>query len=515
MHATPMAIAILAVIAAAILMLASAPSLYSLMSSKQPLGPNIIIIMTDDLDVNSMNALLEMGWMPTLQSSIIDRGVTFTQAYSTTPLCCPSRATFLTGQYAHNHGVLANLGAYGGADALKDNATIAVSLNEMGYRTGYVGKYLNSYGSETEKTYIPPGWDDWQATTIPSSYRMYNYTVNDNGQLMHPHNWYQTDNLARRASEFIIESGSNPFFLYVGTLTPHSELQGESCGIQEKTIGLIRAPPKYEGSADSVTFQPGPAFNEDVSDKPPPFRDSPQIDELTGIDDEAVKVALEENRVVQESPLSCLERFYKDRLEAMRGVDDLLARIISTLENRDLLESTLLIFTSDNGFMLGEHRFVGKFYPYEEAARIPLYIAGPAVHERTNSKLVLTNDIAPTIMDIVGGHDKIDSMDGRSLAPFLYGGALSEWRTAFLIEAYFEEKNTPAYTAIHTENWVYIERYDDWREYYDLETDPYQLQNRYDEYDAQALKERLELFKGCRGDSCRAAENGLPNSIEE
>jgi arylsulfatase A-like enzyme len=172
--------------------------------------------MADDLDVHSVEAALALGLMPAHKTHVVDAGFTFDQSFVVNSLRCPSRATSLTGQYSHNNGVLSNSGPHGGVHRLKDDSTLATWLQAAGYRTGHVGKYLNGYGidfvlgegsgvPQHDPTYVPPGWDDWQALVDVTTYRVYGYTMSDNGRLVVPDEC-QTDELAVRTEDFIRES---------------------------------------------------------------------------------------------------------------------------------------------------------------------------------------------------------------------------------------------------------------------------------------------------------------------
>ena len=186
--------------------------------------PNIVVVMTDDQTVGEMKAL------PQVRSLIGDHGVTFNRSYVTTPLCCPARATYLTGQYAHNHKVVTNVPPFGGYPRLKpkDN-TLPVWLQRAGYYTAHIGKYLNSY---VRKSGVPPGWSDWHGALDPSTYQMWGYTLNENGRI---HTYgeqsvedpalYQTDVYSRKAAKIINRQAprAKPFFLSVAPLAPHGE----------------------------------------------------------------------------------------------------------------------------------------------------------------------------------------------------------------------------------------------------------------------------------------------------
>jgi arylsulfatase A-like enzyme len=459
--------------------------------------PNIVVIMTDDLDVHSLQVALALGLMPFLQQHVVEGSLQFRQAFVTNSLCCPSRATFLTGQYSHNNGVLSNSGPYGGIRRLKDDSTLATWLHDAGYRTGHAGKYLNGYGIDLttgfvsgvpqhDPTYIPPGWDDWQALVDTTTYRVYGYTLNDNGQLVEPAA-YQTDELASRAVDFIREgeaSDETPFFLAVMPLAPHVEVDGKTSFDQWRDLWkwTIRPAPRHAGSV-STPLWPAlkPSFNEpDVSDKPI-WR--PQLG--------AVDVAY-------------LVRQYRDRLASLRAVDDLVGQIVGTLAAYQELDRTVTVFTSDNGFLYGEHRLSEKLVAYEESIRVPLYLRLPGARPSVPvDAIALNTDLAPTIAHLAGVVPGLP-VDGRSLLALAGGNPPPGWRKRFLVEHWWTDSlfEIPSFGALRTGSadavapeTLYVEYYDQnypqmadgepepvvFRELYDLRQDPYQLQSLHSE----------------------------------
>lgn len=462
--------------------------------------PNIILIMTDDLSVTMLDVLLENNMMPNLQEHIIDKGTTFTNSFVSSPVCCPSRATFLTGQYPHNTGVMANKPIYingemvvdGGFEAFDDSSTIATWLKKDGYKTGLIGKYLNGYG-EKNPTYIPPGWDDWKV--IQGNPLYYNYTINDNGHVEEHVLDYKTDYIADRAVDFINESDS-AFFLFVSTSVPHTSKDGNKCEIypgKVKQAPLVA--PKYDGTLDSISVPYHPSFNEkDVSDKPPSIS----------------KRQLIEN-------VNCVESIFRDSTESVRSVDDLIGKIYNTLVENNKQNNTIIIFTSDNGFMFGEHRFIGKYFPYEESIRVPLIITSPGFEKQTTDQLVINNDLAPTIAEFTGVEPDI-SVDGFSLVPILKDSS-QKIREGFLIEA---DKGNVSYEAIRSEHFLYVEsgkpNKHNFIEFYNLDDDPYQLSNLAQCTDQHCLKMMeelgawLEALKECGNGTCQQVSNYIFNS---
>jgi arylsulfatase A-like enzyme len=469
--------------------------------------PNTVVIMVDDLSRGELNVALNKGWMPNLKTHLIDKGTTFTRSFVTNSLCCPSRSTFLTGQYSHNHGVLHAQPPNGGVTKFKDNSTLATWLKQVGYRTCLVGKYLNGYGYNTtdapsdNANYIPPGWDDWQAI-VGRLHFMYNYVINDNGTLVNygatptmPPEEYQTDVLAQRSVNFINESeaisDAKPFFLFIAPPAPHLY-------VKTKTV---QPAPRHQGTASQILLPKPPSFNEqDFSEKPAWLQNKPQL-----------------------SPerIAVIQKGYQSKLEAMRAVDDLIGRVVAALAQNEELNNTVLIFTSDNGYLFGEHRLTGKIVPYEGSIRVPLYIRAPGFSTKQSvSQFVLNNDLAPTIAEFARATPGLP-VDGRSLIPLLKNPSLVIWRQRFLVENWLPisgRGNTPTYSAVRTSsrdtatpNQLYVKYSTGAQEFYDLATDPYQLQSLHNQpgrqQQIQTLQKRLANLKVCKGQSCRILED--------
>lgn len=467
----------------------------------QPQRPNVVVIMADDLSVGELNQALSKGWMPNLEMHLVNRGTTFKRSFVSDSLCCPSRATFLTGQYPHNHNVLDNTLPEGGVTRLNDTSTLATWLQRVGYRTGLIGKHLNGYGRNKvadnpsdDPTYIPPGWDDWQALVIT---RFYNYPINDNGKLIDygadsatPPEEYLTDVLAQRSVNFINTSevnDSTPFFLFITPFAPHVPADPA---------------PRHAGTGSTISLPQLPSFNEpDLSDKPASLQ-NPQLGPRQ---------------------ISGIQQVYRHKLESLRAVDDLVGRVVYALaENREL-DRSVLVFTADNGFLFGEHRLIAKTHVYEESIQVPLLIRAPGFAQQSVSQLVINNDLAPTIADFAGATPDIP-VDGRSLLPLLQKPNLSGWRRRFLVENRQPSRKKPlraesqTYFAVRTDrsdtatpNQLYAEYAAGDREFYDLAIDPDQLQSLHNQegrrQQIQILQNHLKNLKDCSGESCRTAED--------
>lgn len=456
--------------------------------------PSIVLIVTDDEDL----AIHE--FMPKTRELLHDRGTTFDNFFVSYSFCCPSRASILRGQYAHNTHIVGNEPPWGGHEKFRllglEESTVATWLQDAGYRTAMVGKYLNRYVPERDG--VPPGWNEWYVGG--NAHPSYNYTLNENGQVVtygdRPED-YLNDVLTEKAVQVIrnASAAAEPFFLYVLPYTPHSPSV---------------AAPRHEGMFAEAQLPRTPAFDEaDVSDKPAFIRMIPPLDE---------------------EDIGRLEREYRRRLASLQGVDDMVARIVEELEAARVLENTYVIYSSDNGFHLGEHRLpAGKDFAYEEDIRVPAVVRGPGVPAGARiDAMVLNNDFAPTFAEIAG-IEPPEFVDGRSFLP-LFDDTEQPWRESFLIERRQLESQyidlaerlgmpkdqldrSAEFDAIRTTGWTYIEYGTGERELYDLARDPHQLDNVVETADpalVEALARRLAELRTCSGADCRRLEDLPP-----
>lgn len=438
--------------------------------------PNIVLILTDDEDL-ALHAT-----MPKTRALLEEEGVSFGNSFVTYSLCAPSRATIFRGQYPHNHKIEGNVlpsGGYFKYQALElAQSTVATWLKAAGYHTAIIGKYLNGYNPRKDPP--APGWTDWIATD--SAY--YNYVVNNNGIVsFHGAGYddYAVDFVARRAVAVIERAvtEARPFFIVLAPYSPHSPAPP--------------APRYARGTEDAELARP-PSFNEaDVSDKPVPIRELPLI--LPERQDE-------------------LEAYYRRRVRSMQAVDDLVERIVGTLQETGRLANTYIIYTSDNGLHMGEHRIVRqKTTLYEEAIRVPLLVRGPGLPAGHRiDGIVLNNDLAPTIA-AMAGVEPPSFVDGRSFLGLMTRLDMP-WRRSFVIERRETERHdlvgAATYDAIRTAAWVYGEYGSGERELYDLDHDPFQLQNLIFTADrgfVAALAQRLAELKNCAAMQCRMLED--------
>ncbi len=437
--------------------------------------PNIVFVVLDDLDSEALRV------MPHTLRRLGEQGATFRQSFVAVPLCCPARTSILTGQYAHNHGVLSNVGAAGGFERFQargiEKASLAPWLEAAGYRTQLAGKYMNHYPAGAKPAYVPPGWDDWHAILEDRGAGNLDYWMNENGRLVKPAE-YQTEKLAAVVEAFVRDSaGQAPFFVYLAPGAPH--MPAEPSPRHLDLFAGERAPRT-------------PAFDEeDVSDKPAWLR---RADPLNDGDTRRI------------------DRFYRRRLQTLVAADEMVERVFQALEQTGQLERTWVFFTSDNGFLQGQHRFPqGKNAPYEESIRVPLLVRGPGLPAgRVLDHLVSQVDYAPTWLELAGVPVPA-SVDGRSLLPLL--GALpppapAEWRQDLLVEHWEtgDPFTIPDFFLLREPQRVYVEYVTGETEWYDLQADPDQLQSRHaqlPEAERKRLSERLKLLKNCRGSGCR------------
>jgi N-acetylglucosamine-6-sulfatase len=471
--------------------------------------PNFVLVLVDDLD--------ETGgpyWdaMPKTRSLIAERGLRFTRAFAPNPLCCPARATILTGMYPHNTGVWTEAeGGYREFATGVEDKTVAVRLREAGYTTAFAGKYVNGY--ERDFDAVPPGWDEWFGLG-GNFLDGFGYKANHNGRIESYGSAledYQTDVLSREGVSFLERTEAadrRPFFLLLAPSAPHWPMK-----------------PARRHASNRFANDPLPRranFDEaDVSDKPYWLRDG-----VHRLDDAAI---------AEESAR------YRRGMGTLFAVDDMVAKLAATLKKNGDFDRTVFVFSSDNGYNRGAHRLLNKMAPYEESTRIPLAIAGPGTRKGREDRLVTHADFAPTLLDMAGVPVP-DDIDGRSMSPLLHHRK-GLWRTDFLSEFHgtynaFVSVNTlsdvqgaiadgwfvslvpitgtlvPTYRAVRNDDWLYVEWYagnEHDYELYDMHSDPYQLSNLLATPDgaaqhaptAAALQSRLDALAACRGVSCR------------
>ena len=449
--------------------------------------PNFVIILTDDQRWDTVDATHQSpnrpGYvMPNVKRELTDSGVTFTEGYVTTSLCCPSRTSILTGEYAHRTGIHDNSPPDGGAEVFDDHCTLARWLKAQNYQTGFVGKYLNGYASLSPC--IPPGYDDWH---VQVQVKYYEYDLNDNGKLAHYDSAdadYSGDVMTRKAVDFIHGAGreGRRFFLHLSQKAPHAPATPA-----RRHIGL------FNGIAP---FRPPNWGEPDVSDKPA------WVQSLTW-DARGCNTCPAHHKCD-----ACeTDKFRQLELESLQAVDEGVASIMKALRDIGQSDNTLVIFTSDNGYSWGSRRWKPKQCPYEECIRVPMIMRYPDLvvgAPRTDDRIVLNIDFAPTIADLAGVvPDTL--INGTSLVPLLANRATG-WRTDFLDEHWNGEipDNGLVKSKVNGATWKYVEYTTTGeRELYDLDADPYELTNRWND-------------PACNSEAnCSAAKAALPPRLHQ
>ena len=506
--------------------------------------PNIVVIMVDDMRED------DLRYLPWTQRLIGDAGVRFVNSFAPYPLCCPSRASFLLGQYAHNHKVWSH-GEPWGFPVLDDTSTLATWLQDAGYATVFLGKYLNGYGhrpapdgsGDNSVRYVPPGWTEWRGSIdggLPAghpanggTYRYFDTTLSVNGD--HFDNYagrYQT-RVYGELSEWIIRrraASGQPFFFWANYTAPHNGAPRDPDDPEPvvrddgevSRMGSPSVPVGVRGAFDSVIRHAPGAYGEaDMTDKPAFMQSAPPMNE-------AEEAALLE--------------VARQRAEALLVVDRQVRRTVAALDASGELDNTLLVFTSDNGYFLGEHRIrQGKILPYDPALRVPLLMAGPGIPAgEVRYDPYLTIDMAPTLATLAGAMPGGETqIDGQSMLRVARRGDLG-WTRAVLTETgpggtvrETDESGVPLnptdpgerdirYTiGVRTDRYLYTDNAAGELELYDLAVDPLQLTNQVNnpEYGLVRveLAETLRKVRACDGSACRtplppglATEPGAP-----
>jgi len=524
------------VIALALLALPSAAQARPASAAKDG-RPNILVVMTDD------QAQADLAHMPNVKRLLAARGTTFADAVDSFPLCCPSRATFITGQYAHNHGVAGNFYPFGWYGMKHRANTLPAWLQGAGYRTALIGKWLNGYGARDAHGEVPAGFDIWRGLLDVSAYDYYNFVMNQNGKLKTwgdadfarklvefakievipnpgglqgviarlqrffgpaPYSYWGAENpkdyspdVTGRITERLVRAegrSKQPFFIWWAPAAPHRE--DVATTLMGRPGRDPRPAPRYESRSSRYRLPKPPSFNEpDLADKPSNMKDAAKVMSQVQIDQ--------------------LQLDYEGRIGSLLAVDDHVKTLIRTLEQTRQLKNTLIVFVSDNGWLQGEHRVTGdKFLPYEESVRIPLIVRGPGVPAGKTVKGQVANiDFAPTLVDAAKANAG-RTMDGVSLLPTIRNPRKRPRRVIEIeaLERLFAG-DIPVnawdrpYKGVRTDRYTYVVYTETGeRELYDRRKDPYQLNNiagnrAYAQIEAK-LAAQLKQLDRCKGRSC-------------
>jgi N-acetylglucosamine-6-sulfatase len=398
--------------AAVVLSLGSSSLVHAPKAQALPTQPNILFLLVDDMRKDELSPLVfrnDGTWL------------NFTSAAVEVPMCCPSRASILTGRYSSEVGVRTNTEG----PNLDDSRTIATVMKAAGYRTGLAGKYLNDFPWTLPDTYVPPGWDYWRADGSAA-------------KAAESQGYYTADYLTVAAKNFINATpAGRPFFLYLAYNQPH----------------LPATPPKRYATAP-VTLAPWPPnFNEaDVSDKPPEIRALPLADQTT------------------------IDRWTQERtskLRSLMAVNESVKAVLGHLQQKGLLESTIVFFTSDNGYGFGSHRVESKAYPYEELVTMPFYVRMPGRSMASVPSQVSLLDLAPTFAGFAGA--TMPLARGVSLKNVISDPQATLTRTWVFMEG---PRRANSWQGVKSRTAKYIVYAKGFKEYYDLASDPYELTNR-------------------------------------
>jgi arylsulfatase A-like enzyme len=408
------------------------------------------MVLTDDLSMNLV------PYMPQVQA-LAEQGTTFADYTVTDSLCCPSRSSIFSGRFPHDTGIYTNGGRDGGFPTFKsrgeESSTFATDLQQAGYRTAMMGKYLNGYLPKDR--YVPPGWNEWDVAG--NGYPEYDYNLLENGQIKHYGHDYLTDVVGAEANRFITGSVSagKPFLVEVATFAPHAPYTPDDPD-RDKFPGL--------------TAPRTAAYDRLPADAPPWLAGRAA---LTGAEQTAIDTA------------------FRKRVQAVQSVDRMIGSLRNTLDQAGVADRTVVVFTSDNGYHMGEYRLnPGKQTAFDTDIHVPLVVAGPGVARgATVSQPAENIDLRPTY-DALAGAATPANVDGRSLLPLLGGHPPAGWRTAALIEHHGPDNdpadpdhpapnsgNPSSYEAIRTAAYTYVEYADGTEEYYDHRADPDQLHN--------------------------------------
>jgi arylsulfatase A-like enzyme len=461
----------------------STSSTVSTVSTMPAVRPNIVFVLADDLD----SGLVQ--YMPKLTELVQASGVSFTNYYVTSAVCCPSRVSMLRGQYPHNTTVLTNEDGFAKFYQLGlESSTIATWLQSAGYGTALMGKYLNGYLEARGAglfEYVPPGWTEWDVAG--DGFREVDYTMNHNGTLTkygHSPGDVLTDVLRARADAFITKStdAGQPFFLELATFAPHFP---------------YTVLDRYANMFPGITAPRPPSFNARGQGEPKWLAAQPS---LTTAD------------------IATLDAKYRRRAQAVQSIDELIGHVFESLQRTGALDNTYFVFSSDNGYHVGQHRLQpGKQTAYDSDIRVPLIVGGPGIARGSVDAMTMNIDLAPTFASLAGVPTPA-FVDGRSLVPLLKGTTPTDWREVVLVEHegptavpgdpdYQPDDNPTRYAAIRSAKRLFVEYHSGEYELYDYVTDPHELSNRAASLSASELsnyQRTLDVLRECRAETCRA-----------
>ena len=455
-----------------------------------PDAPNVVVFLTDDMRKD------DLGYLPHVRDLLMKRGMTFTEAQSPHPLCCPARAELLSGQYAQNNGVHHNSGEYGGWESFDPSSTIATWAQDAGYATAIHGKHLNHFDADAP---ADPGWTNFDILLEPAT-DFENFTFFDGDS-------YTDDYVTTRLDERTVDdidtwAGRRPFLIFANHVAPHIWFPASAKGDGDGDRGG-RLPPAEAAYAEALSgLKPrafkDPAFNEaDMRDKEPVVSSRARL-----------------------APRP-LRRLNTARIRSLLSVDEALAHTVAALERTGELDETYIVFTSDNGYALGEHRFTGKDRLSEEILDVPLVVRGPGIPAGTrSSRMVSLVDLTATLAQLMS-LDPTLTVDGEHFVPTLRDPAVPGVRDTMLIQTGAKDPDTRfpgwAYRGVLTQRYSYARRINNGPAagfLYDRYKDPHELNNRLTSKRYRAVRRELErryqLLADCSGADCNRDFGPLP-----
>ena len=456
--------------------------------------PNIVFILTDDLALNTVQFMPHVIEMQ-------KKGVTFANYFVTDSLCCPSRSSIFTGRFPHDTGIFRNTGNDGGFQAFHkrhhEQMTFATALAAAGYRTAMMGKYLNGY--KPQENLPEPGWSLWEVAG--NGYPEFHYDFSDNGKFVRAGNQpadYLTDVLAAKAVDFVKQSAGTPFAIEVATFAPH------------------------------MPYTPAPRD----ADAFPDLR-APRTPAFNAVPDANAPQWLKTHPALSAADMAGIDRDFRKRAQSVQAVDKMIGELEAAVAAIGEEKNTYFVFSSDNGYHMGEHRLMpGKMTAFDTDIHVPLIVTGPGIAPgRVVQEIADNIDLNPTFTEI-GGAATAANVDGRSLVPLLHGREVAAWRKAALVEHHGHLKdradpdfpparsgNPPSYEAIRGATWVYVEYDDGEKEYYDRATDPDELHNTYSSLpndQKTSLHAMLTGLQNCHdAASCSAADGSTRSATRQ
>ncbi len=453
-------------------------------------APNVVVFLTDDMRKD------DLGYLPNVRRLLADEGMTFTQAQSPHPLCCPARAELMTGQYAQNNGVHHNSGKYGGWQAFDPSSTIATWADDAGYASALHGKHLNHFDANAP---ADDGWTNFDILLEPATdYKHFTFFNGDSFT-----NDYVTTRIDERTvADIDTWGGTRPFMIFANHVAPHIWFPASAKGDGDGDRGG-RVPPAAPAYAKTLAGLKPKAF------KAPSFNEADMRDKEATVRSRA------------KLPPNKLRKLNLARIRSLLSVDDAVAHTVTALERTGQLENTYIVFTSDNGYALGEHRYTGKDRLFDEILDVPLVIRGPGVPAGTRStRAVTTIDLTVTLAQLMGLHPTLRT-DGMSFVDTLRNPKKRGLRDTMLIQTGAKDASARfpgwAYRGVLTQRYSYGRRINNGLGdgfLYDRHKDPYELTNRLDATRYRAVRRELErryrALASCSGRTCNRDFGPLP-----